>query len=117
MYKVIKDLCDLKGFTRVVKDLYALINFLVNTTTEGEVASLDELQENLKISFDNFKVQRDSILISNFRVLLRDRFSDPWINIVNIPRIGCTGYRISDNTNNLSPLQKFMFTPHGFSSI
>ena len=79
------------------KDLYALINFLVNTATEGE-ASLDELQENLKFSFDNFKVQRDAILISNFRVLGRDRFSDRWINIVNIPSINCTGYRISDKS-------------------
>ena len=78
-------------------DLYAFINFLVNTATEGE-ASLDGLQENLKFSFDNFKVQRDAILISNFRVLGRDRFSDRWISIVNIPSINCTGYRISDKS-------------------
>ena len=79
------------------KDLYALIDFLINTLTEGE-ESLDELQENLKFSFGNFKVQRDVILISNFRVLGRDRFSDPWVNIVHIPSINCNGYRISDKS-------------------
>ena len=51
-----------KGNLFSEKDLYAFINFLVNTATEGE-ASLDKLQENLKFSFDSFKVQRDAITL------------------------------------------------------